>query len=80
MQSKGGRRRSLELGNGGATREALARRASGREGRRGGEPSGSRWAGPTGSEGGAAPQRLGIDGLDVSIAEAWSAEEPLSPG
>jgi len=44
MQSKGGRRRGLELGNGGATGEALARRASGREGRGGGEPSGSRWA------------------------------------
>ena len=42
--------------------------------------------GPTGSEGCAAPQRLGIDGprrssppVHVSIAEAWSAEEPPSP-
>jgi len=67
MQSKGGRRRDGGPRAAGEWPRGPRRRRAKRI------P-----VGPTGSEGGAAPQRLGIDGLDVSIAEAWSAEEPLS--
>jgi len=77
---QGRRRRGLELGNSGAAGEWP--RGPWRRRRAKRIP-----VGPTGSEGCAAPQRLGIDGprrssppVHVSITEAWSAEEPPSPG